>query len=82
MAFDLEPTRTPASIGNVEVILKDSLADGKSAHFDVIVNFSDGSTVHRRGDLVPHITVAQRDALINFMAGLRVQAETQLLGGG
>ena len=86
MAFDLEPTRTPVSIGNIVVLLKDAVASGeqpasKSAHFEVKVLLSDGTTIQRRGDLVPHITPQQVQGLINFMNDLRVQAAAQILGG-
>lgn len=82
MAFELEPTRTPVSIRNVVVVLKDAFGESgpyQSAHFDIRIELSDGREVSRRGNLVPHITVGQRDALMDFMAGLRIQAETQML---
>lgn len=83
MAFEPEPTRTPEAIGNIVVILKDAFGESgpyQSAHFDVRIVLSDGREVSRRGDLVPHITPAQRTALMDFMDGLRTQAETQILG--
>ena len=83
--FDQEPTRTPTEIGIIVVYLKDAVArDGEpayqSAHFDVKIVLSDGTEITRHGDLVPHITPAQRTALMDFMAGLRAQAEEQILG--
>ncbi len=84
MAFTQESTKTPASIGNVVVTLKDSLDDGEgapyqAAYYDVRIVMSDGSEVVRRGNLVPHITTAQRNALMDFMDALRVQAEGEFL---
>lgn len=86
MAFDQEPTRTPTAIGSIVVALKDAF-DGEgtpyqSAHFDVKVELSDGTVITRRGNLVPHITAAQRQGLMDFMASLRAQAEAEILGGG
>lgn len=84
MAFQQEPTRTPVSIGNLVVILKDTWDEVgqpyQSAHFDIRVELSDGSEVVRRGDLVPHITQQQRQALMDFMAALRLQAMGEVLG--
>ena len=85
MAFELEPTRTPVSIGNIVVMLKDAVAQGeqpasKSAHFEVKVLLSDGTMIQRRGDLVPHLTPQQVQGLINFMNDLRAQAQQQILG--
>jgi hypothetical protein len=88
MAFQPEPTRTPTAIGAITVFLKDSperVEDGetvpayKSAHFDVKVVLSDGTVVTRRGDLQPHLTQAQIDGLLAFMADLRAQAEEEIL---
>lgn len=89
MAFVPEPTRTPMEIGDIRVSLVDAVArDGttrmepayQAAYFDVRIILSDGTAISRSGDLVPHITPAQRSALMDFMAGLRVQAEEQILG--
>lgn len=83
MAFTQEPTRIAQSIGNIVVVLKDGFDEQgdayQSAHFDVRVELSDGTVTTRRGDLVAHITVAQRNALMDFMASLRTQAESEIL---
>jgi hypothetical protein len=83
MAFQQEPVRSPASIGTIVVTLKDGInrydQPYQTADFDVKVYLSDGSIVGRHGDLVPHITAAQRQALVSFMAALRSQAESQIL---
>jgi hypothetical protein len=84
VAFQQEPTRTPVGIGNIVVHLKDAAATEEqaayqSAHFEVKVVLSDGTIVHRTGDLAPHITPAQRQGLMDFMAALRAQAEEEIL---
>jgi len=83
MAFDLEQTITATEIRSVVAILKDSFDEGgapvQSAHYQVEIGRSDGSRVSRRGNLVGHITTAQRQALLDFMAALRTQAEEEFL---
>ena len=84
MAFIPEPTRTSQEIGNIAIVLKDAVATTdqaayQSAHFDVKIVLSDGTVITRRGDLVPHITPVQRTALMDFMDGLRLQAEQEIL---
>jgi len=88
MSFELEPVRTPESLGTIVVVLKDTFIaeDGgepapyQSAAFQVNVILDDGTTISRRGNLVPHITAAQRTGLMAFMESLRTQAEEQILG--
>lgn len=87
MAFTPESTRTPDAIGNIIITLKDAVevtGDDpqpayQSAHFELIVEFDDDSTKHRSGDLVPHITPAERTALTDFMTTLRARAAAQIL---
>ena len=84
MAFELEPTRTPTQILDIVIQLKDG-AGGEDfepyqhARFIIDIGMSDGTVTTRQGDLVPHITPAQRQALIDFMSGLRTQAEQEIL---
>ena len=85
MAFPREQSLAPQAIGNIVIILKDGIAVGQepayqSAHFAVKVVFNDGTVIERQGDLAPHITAQQRNALIQFMTDLRVQAGQQILG--
>jgi len=82
MAFNPEPTITPDHIEAMVVILKTNPYDPdeqQSAHFQIELIRSDGSRKSIRGDLVPHITAAQRQGLMDFMASLRTQAEEQIL---
>jgi len=82
MAWTQEPTITATGIETMVVILKTNPLDPdetQSANFWLMVRRSDGSTKKLAGDLVPHITVAQRDGLLAFMASLRTQAEAEVL---
>lgn len=83
MAFPQESTAIPESIRNFSVTLRsvknadDSIS--KYAEFHIEVIMSDDTVRDRIGDLIPHITVAQRNGLTSFMDTLRTQAEDQIL---
>jgi hypothetical protein len=88
MAFDQAGTDTPTSIGLIIVSLKDAITGGgpdqdqpyQVANFQVEVLDQNGVRMeHKSGDLAPHITAAQRDALMGFLDSLRVQAEQEIL---
>jgi len=89
VAFSKQPTRTPTSIGNVSIILKDwpakaagatpAVAAGQSAHFAVDVVYSDGTTEQVRGNLVPHLTAGQAQGLVDFITDMRAKAVAELL---
>lgn len=82
MAFDKEGSRTPVAIADISIQLFDPDPTGveqQGATFSVQIRMSDGSLVVRTGDLVEQITVAQRNALMGFMASLRQQAIAQIL---
>lgn len=87
MAFIPELTKTPDGIGNIIVTLKDAVevtgdepqVAYQSAHFQLVIEFDDGSTGRRRGDLAEHITPAERTALMDFMTTLRARAIAQIL---
>lgn len=82
MPFNRETAVTATGVGTMVVILKTNLDDPdvqQSAHFQLLVLRSDGSRKSLRGNLVPHITEAQRNGLMDFMAALRTQAEEQIL---
>lgn len=49
------------------------------ATYDIDVVLSDGGQKQLHGDLVPHITPGERDALIGFMDVLWTRAEAQIL---
>lgn len=89
MAFTPESTKIPSGIGNIVVILKDAVEVEviggtlelayQSAHYQLVVEFDDDSAKQRRGDLVPHITPAERTMLMDFMDTLRARADAQIL---
>lgn len=82
MAFKREVTIAPVSIGAIEVVLisADPLSTEQSGvRYSVQVKMSDGSMVVRTGDLVQHLTQAQQDNLLSFMANLRTKAEAEFL---
>ena len=88
MAFNQESADTPTSIGIIIVTLKDAITGGgetgddpyQSAGFRVEILDQNGSRMAmRNGNLAPHITPAQRTALMDFMDSLRVQAAAQIL---
>ena len=83
-AFDQAISRTPVAIRDLSVVLVDYVANGdeparRTARYEVQVEYDTGEIVVLQGDLVPHITQLQIDALIAFIAGLRIQAEEQIL---
>lgn len=79
MTFQPEISPTPASIADISIQLTDRLDGTKAAEYSVQVQMSDGTLRVRTGDLLPHITTAQKNALIGFMATLRTQATGQML---
>jgi len=87
MEFDPQETKTAVGIGNIVVVLKDAVEvtgddpqDAyQSAHFQIVIEMSDGTTVTRKGNLQPHLTPQQITALMTFMDSLRSQAESQIL---
>ena len=84
MAFNPALTRVPVRIRALYVALRDFADIGEveahqEAKYTVLIEYNDGSVEAVSGDLVPHITAAQIEALQGFLAGLRVQAEQQIL---
>jgi len=84
MAFDKAESRMPVAIRDLSVVLVDYAAAGdqethQQARYEVQVEYDTGEIKVMQGDLVPHITTAQIEALQGFIAGLRVQAEEQIL---
>lgn len=87
MPFLPEETKVAVGVGNIVVILKDAVEitgddpqDAyQSAHFQLVIERNDGSTVTRKGNLAPKITPVQRAALMAVMDAIRVQAEDEIL---
>lgn len=85
-AFEREQPRTPASIGQIVVILEDHLGDGETgpgqlAHYQIEILDSQGQRVVRRGELTRHLAPGQVNALRNFLTSLRAQAQQEIIGG-
>lgn len=84
MAFPPAEVKIPTDIGNIIIVLKDAVATDESAayqsiHYDVIVKYSNGTIIHQRGNLAPHLSSGQITALQSFMADMRTKAEEELL---
>ncbi len=88
MAWTPPVAQTPTSIPRLTVVISDRLATeedlaGQTANYSLTLLDQNGKRIafnKDAGDLVPHITPAQRTALMDFMTSLRTQAETQILG--
>jgi len=82
MAFELEATRTATGILDLMVTMNDVVSEDvqyQAISLQYNVEMNTGEIVHRRVNLVPHITTAQRNGLIAFMAAVRTLLETEVL---
>lgn len=81
MPFEKEPSRAPASIGNIRVVLDDLVSPATQQINGVIsVLAADGTEVNsRRLDLAPHLTTQQRNGLLSLLASLRTKATAEIL---
>lgn len=82
MAFTPESPKTPASIGDISIVLTDyaDIGETDTAHYEVQVLQADGSLFRLvSGNLVPHLTAGQINALRAFMADMRAKAESEIL---
>lgn len=82
MAFIRQAARVPVAIGNIEVRLfsPDPLGEETAAAaFVLLVHYDNGEQRTLRGNLVPHLTQGQIDALLNFMDTMRTKANTEIL---
>ncbi len=88
MAFDPKPQvqRTATKVRTITVELfygldeEDSSYGDRYARFEARVDDQFGQPMNwRRGDLIPHLTTAQRNQLIAFMNILRTKAESEIL---
>lgn len=82
MAFTTEPTRTPTSIGELVLVLKDP--DGtnpnRSIFGEVTVLDQSGEVIRLwHGDVQQHLNQAQISGLVSFLDDLRAQAASELL---
>ena len=90
MPFEGPPQRIPTSLGRVSTSFDDwpegEGPDGvdKVALYDIEVLDQNGERIHYtrdRGDLIPHITPAMRQAALDFMATVRQIAAEEIFGG-
>jgi hypothetical protein len=84
MAFAKESARTPVAIERIRVELTTHAPGSEgvpSAWYFVQVRFSNDSIEERTGDLIPHLTTAQTNQLLAFMATLRTKAISEFLPG-
>jgi hypothetical protein len=88
MSWQQEANLVPTAIVKLRVILLDDitvdpeteLPIGQSAKYAFTLVDQNGDVMKSfSGDLVPHITSPQRQALMDFMDSLRAQAEAQVL---
>lgn len=82
MAFSKEQIRTPTAIADIEVRLFSPDPTGNEsagATYSVQVRFSDGTMRVVAGNLTPHLSTAQINALLSFMADMRVKAKAEIL---
>lgn len=82
MAFTKEASRTPSSIGRIEILLRDFPGETppQTVLYQVQVIFSDGTEVQRSGNLVPELTQTQINQLLAFMASMRTKAVAEFIG--
>lgn len=82
MTFSKESTRVPERIAALEVCLysPDPLGtESAGATYSVQVVYSTGEVRALTGNLVPHLTQAQINALTAFMDTMRVKANNEIL---
>ena len=81
MGFIAPEPRVPTSIGDVVVVLTDG--EHQTAEYHLALLDQNGVKIEipgQSGDLVPHLTAQEIQALQEFMASLRERATGQLLG--
>lgn len=82
MTFTKEVTVTPVAIGDITVELysPDPTGDNSAAtRFTVYARMSDGTRKLLAGDLVPHLTPAQKGSLTTLMTTIRAKAVAEIL---
>lgn len=83
--FDKAISRSPVAIRDLSVVLVDYVETDEEhparqeGRYEVQVEYSTGEIVIKSGNLVPHITTAQINALKAFLTSLRAQAVEQIL---
>lgn len=82
MAFPKEAVRIPVAVSDISIQLYSPDPTGSEtarAEYSVQVRYSDNSVRVVAGDLVPHLSQAQINGLLNFVADMRTKANTEIL---
>lgn len=82
MAFQQKQSSIPASLGGIRIAIvdQDGTPANMSVHFQVQIFDQNGNDMDPIfGDLVPHLTIQQRDAAIQLMQDIRAKAELEIL---
>lgn len=66
---------TPVSIDEIIV----TLTNNDQVRYSIQIRMSDETIRVRTGDLLPHLTTAQKNAMVNFMDQLNTKAEAEFL---
>lgn len=83
MAWEQQVAKAPTYIGTIRITLADNdgIAENHIVNFHVQVLDQDKDTIRElSGDLVPHLTGAQKTALVGFLADIRAKAVAEILG--
>ena len=71
-------------IRNLEIILHRTIEEGEppqGIEFRLTIDDQfDHPMGHRHGDLLPHLTNAQKNALVSFMDAMWAKAESEVIG--
>jgi len=82
MAFPKEAVRIPIAVSDISIQLYSPDPTGNEsphAEYSVQVRHSDNSLRVVAGDLVPHLSQAQINGLLSFLADMRVKANNEIL---
>ena len=82
MAFEQQGNKVPTSIGAIFIALTDydGIPANHIATFNVEVLDQNGDTLRTlTGQLQPHLSPAQIQSIVDFLAALRTQAEGEIL---
>jgi hypothetical protein len=81
MAFTREPGRTPTSIGEIVIVLRDNVnpVDQKIEYQLRVLDALGKEVATQSGNLAPQLTQAQITQLQAFMAAMRTKAQTEIL---
>lgn len=86
MSFEREPKRIASSIADVSIHLfdpdpnvKKELKELQTIRYGVQIKYDNGEIKGKSGDLIPHLTSAQKKYFITFMSKLRTKVESEII---